>query len=347
MASDLDTFMATMVASSPPVSVARAVALAREHYGLEARAERLTGERDENFRMTAADGAQYVLKIANAAEDPLVTGLPIAALRHVENTDAALPCPRVVPARNGSAPVRFRDDAGVERVAYLLTYLRGTPLAATRRSRRQRAACGRVGGRLSCALRGFAHPAAERMLIWDVRHAAQLTRLLAEVPDFPCRQSADEVLARVVPDLETLLPRLRQQVVHNDLNPRNILVDPTDEACVTGVIDFGDLSHTALIADVAVAAADLMPEDCAADVRYARASIRDIAIAYHESVPLLEEELAVLGTLVAARLVANLVVPAWHVRKNPGGGHFVALEADFVRARLEIARGLLLEDISL
>jgi Ser/Thr protein kinase RdoA (MazF antagonist) len=347
MASDMDTFMATMVASSQPVSVAQAVALAREHYGLEVRAERLTGERDENFRITAADGAQYVLKIANATEDAQVTALPIAALRHVETADATLPCPRVVPAESGTVPVRFRDEAGLERVAYLLTYVRGTPLAATRRSPQQRAACGRVGGRLTRALHGFAHPAAQRLLIWDVRHAAQLADLLAQVPDFPCRESANEVLSRIVPDLESRLPRLRQQVVHNDLNPRNILVDPDEQACVTGVIDFGDLIHTALIADVAVAAADLMPEECEADVRCARAAIRDIAIAYHEMMPLLEDELAVLGTLVAARLVANVVVPAWHVRKNPDGGHFVTPAVDFVRARLEIARGLLLEEMRL
>ena len=343
MANDMDTFMATMVAASQPVVIEHAGILAREHYGLEARAERLTGERDENFRLSGPDGAQYVLKIANAAEDPVVTGLPAAALRHVERTDAALPCPRVVPTRTGSTQVRFRDEAGGERIAYLLTYLRGKLLGATLRSQRQRTACGRIAGRLSLALRGFAHPAAHRTLIWDVRHAAQIARLLAEIPDFPCRERADALLARVVPALESRLPRLRQQVVHNDLNPRNILVDPADEASVTGIIDFGDIAHTALIADVAVAAADLLPEDCA-DLPYAAASIRDIAIAYHESVPLLEEEFAMLGLLVTARLLANLVVPAWHLHRNPGGGHYAALETDFVRARLGIARRLLHED---
>jgi len=184
------------------------------------------------------------------------------------------------------------------------------------------------------------------MLIWDLRHTAQLAGLLAQVPDFPCRQSVNDVLSRIVPDLESRLPRRRQQVVHNDLNARNILVDPDQVARVTGVIDFGDLTDTALIADVAVAAADLLPEDCAADVD-ARAAIRDIAIAYHEVMPLLADELALLGTLVAARLMANLVVPAWHVSKNPGGGHFVAPAPDFVRARLEIARGLLREEMRL
>src|SRR5256885_11683247 len=36
----------------------------------------------------------------------------------------------------------------------------------------------------------------------------------------------------------------------------NLLVDPDDEAVIVGVIDFGDVVHTALIADVAIVAAD-------------------------------------------------------------------------------------------
>ncbi len=133
-------------------------------------------------------------------------------------------------------------------------------------------------------------------------------------------------------------------MVHNDLNPLNVLVEPADETRVSGIIDFGDLTHTALIADVAVTAAEQIPEDCGDDGGRARASILDVAIAYHESTPLHEEELAMLGTLVAARLAANLVVHEWHVHHNPGGGHYAPLEADFIRARLAIARDVSRED---
>src|SRR6185437_6751231 len=106
-----------------------------------------------------------------------------------------------------------------------------------------------------------------------------------------------------------------QQIVHNDLNPRNILVDPQDESRVIGIIDFGDLTHTALIADVAVAGAELIPPGCA-DAAAARGCVLDVARAYHECVPLLASELAILGTLVAARLAMNIVVHEWHVAHN-------------------------------
>jgi hydroxylysine kinase len=345
MTNDVDSFMATMVAHSR-LPIAKAVALVKEHYDLETRAIRLTGERDENFKLSAADGSAYVLKIANAAEERAVGDLLTAALQHVERTDPTFPCPRVVPGRGGHTCVSFIDASGAQRTARLLTYLPGELLGATGRSREQRAACGRIAGRLTKALRYFAHPAARRALIWDVRHAAQVRVLLAQLPDRAYREAADEVLGCVAAAIESRFPRLRQQVVHNDLNPRNILVDPTDEARVTGIIDFGDLTHTALIADVAVAAADLLPQDCSPG-SCARAAIGDVASAYHESAPLLSEELAMLAPLVAARLVANVVVPDWHMHHNPAGGHYAALDPDFIRLRLEIARELLLEEIRL
>lgn len=337
--------MATMVAQARSVPADGAVALVRERYGFEGGVRRLTGERDENFRLSAPGGAEYVLKIANPAEDPAVTELPVAALLHIEHTDPGFPCPRVVRTNDGNTHVRFSDPDGVERIACLLTYLPGKLLGKSLRSPPQRAACGRIAGRLTQALAGFGHRAAHRAVVWDVRHAAYLRRLLEQLPDVPWRRRAAEVLERIVPVIDTRLPDLRRQVVHNDINPLNLLVDPVDEARVTGVIDFGDITHTALIADVAVAAAELIPQECP-DASQARACARDVAFAYHESAPLRPEELALLGTLVAARLLMNVVVHEWHVHHNPSNDHYASLETDFIGTRLGIAAQMSIEEIT-
>ena len=345
-ASDLDAFMATMVAQSRPLPEERARALARERYGLDAAATRLTGERDENFRLTASDGTAYVLKIANSGESAAVTDLQIGALVHLRRTDVALPVPRILPTLAGEDQVRFADSAGSERTARILTYLPGRLLAESVRSSAQRAACGRLGGRLSRALASFDHPAAGRAVIWDVRHVGHLSRLLEQMPRFPLRAIARRVLARIAPRVEAQLPTLRQQVVHNDLNPRNLLVDPAAESRVLGVIDFGDLTRTALIADVGVAAAELIPSDCG-DWASARECVHELARGYHECVPLSRAELAILGTLVAARLLMNVVVHEWHVHHNPSSRHFAPLDPEFMRARLELADRLLAEEFHL
>lgn len=346
MADDLDAFMATMVAHSNPVPLGQAVAIVRERYGLEADATRLTGERDENFRLTPRDGTEYVLKIANAAESAAATDLQIAALLHIESVESELPVPRILRTREGDDRVRFEDASGVERTARILSYLPGRLLEGSIPSSRQRAACGRLGGRLSRALSGFEHPAARRAVIWDVRHVGYLSRLLGQMPGFAFRSRAIGLLERLVPEVDTRFPTLRQQVVHNDLNARNILLDPHDESRIIGIIDFGDLTRTALIADVAVAGAELIPPDCV-DAATARGCVLDVARAYHESTPLLATELAALGSLVAARLAMNIVVHEWHVAHNPSSRHFAALDAEFIRARLALANGLLEEELRL
>jgi Ser/Thr protein kinase RdoA (MazF antagonist) len=346
MVTDLHDFMATMVASSPPVPLESAVALARDRYGLEVQATRMTGERDENFRLSAAD-SEYVLKIAHPAEDPEVTELLTAVLLHLEASAPRLPCPRVVRTAAGETRVRVLDPAGRERTARILTYLPGQLLASTTGSAQQRRSCGLIAGRLTQALYAFRHPAARRVVIWDVRHAAQVRRLLDELPDFPHARAAAELLEHLIPRIEAGLPALRHQIVHNDINPLNVLVDPSDQTRVIGIIDFGDLTYTALIADVAVTAAEQIPTDCGDDAMCARAAVLDIARAYHESAPLRAAELAMLGTLTAARLAANLVVHEWHLRHNPSSGHHKPLEPEFIRARLAVARHLSRQEFEL
>lgn len=346
MTDELDSFMATMVAHSNPLSIEQAVALARERYGLEADATRLTGERDENFKLSARDGREYVLKIANPAEGAAATDLQMAALLHLERAEPELPVPRILRTPEGHAQVSFEDASGVERTARILKYLSGRLLGDSAPSSRQRAACGRFGGRLSRALVGFEHPAAQRAVIWDVRHVGYLPRLLEQMPSFAFRSSALELLGRVVPQVDARFPMTRRQVVHNDLNPRNILVDPQNESRIIGIIDFGDLTHTALIADVAVAGAELIPPDCADPVA-ARECVLDVTRAYQERTPLLASELAILGSLVAARLAMNIVVHEWHVDHNPSSRHFAALDPDFIRARLGLADRLLDEEFRL
>lgn len=346
MTHDLDAFMATMVAQSRPVPDQCAVALARERYGLKAAARRLTGERDENFKLALAAGEEYVLKIANTAESTTVSDLQTAALLHLQRVDAALPVPRVLRALDGEVQVRFADPAGIERTARILSYLPGRLLAESAPSSAQRTACGRLGGRLSRALGTFDHPAAERAVIWDVRQVGYLARLLEQMPSFPFHASAGRLLARLLPQVEAGLSSMRRQIVHNDLNPRNLLVDPADDSRLLGVIDFGDLTSTALIADVGVAAAELIPLDCG-DPLGARACVSDVARGYHQSLPLSRPELALLGTVVAARLLMNVVVHEWHVHHNPSSGHFAPLDPQFMRMRLELADRLLAEEFHL
>ena len=186
---NLDAFMATMVAHEVAVDVADVEKLARTHYGLNGTATRLTGERDENFKLSCVDGAQYVLKLANGAEDASSGDLPIAALLHLERVDPRFPCPRVVRTREGDTQCWYEDGSGARRAIRVLTYMPGKTLRSSTRSRAQRIAYGLMAARLGLALRDFTHPAARRPLIWDLRHVGKTLQLLGELPDLAERDT--------------------------------------------------------------------------------------------------------------------------------------------------------------
>ena len=72
----------------PPAEAEQIVA---DHYGIRGTASPLTSERDHNFRIAASDGKEYVFKISNAAEDPLIAEFQVEALLHIARVDATLP----------------------------------------------------------------------------------------------------------------------------------------------------------------------------------------------------------------------------------------------------------------
>jgi len=318
-----------------PLSTAAAESLVREHYGIAVRAERLTGERDENFRLRNDHGADYVLKVSSPAESGEIASLQIAALRHLELTDPALPCPRLARSKAGQVQIRVTSTEHGARTAFLCSFLPGRLLFGSTRSPEQQAACGRLLARLGHALRSFEHAASRRELVWDLRQLPGLRQVCAEVPELMHAQFIAGFLERFASKISPRLSVLRRQFVHNDFNARNILVDPADEARITGVIDFGDAVHTALIADVAVGVIGQLATPENADD-----AIHEFVRAYGEVEPLTTEELTILPWLIAGRIVQNVVMTSWHRAHNPSSGHFDGFDASYFEWRLALAQRL-------
>jgi Ser/Thr protein kinase RdoA (MazF antagonist) len=98
---------------------------------------------------------------------------------------------------------------------------------------------------------------AGRELLWDVKHNSRLRPLLKHIEDDQRRELVQRLLDKFQEKTEPLLPKLRSQVIFNDLNPDNVLIfDGTDR--VSGFIDFGDIVYSPLVVDIAVGAAYLL-----------------------------------------------------------------------------------------
>jgi hydroxylysine kinase len=302
--------------------------LAAEHYGLEVTAHRLDSERDQNFRLTTPDGRHYVLKIANPAEERAVTNLQTGALLHLAAADPSLPIPRIFPAQNGAHELAVAFDDDSTRMVRLLSYMDGIPMHTVKGSAALRGDLGQCAARLAKGLRNFWHAGANHKLLWDLQHAAELRSLIDAVPA-DRRGLVDVCLgnfeARVLP----VLPQLHRQPVHNDLNPHNIVVDPVHHERISGIIDFGDLTLTARINDLAIAAAYQV-----ADSDDPLAPACELIAAYHAAAPLDPIEFDILFTLMATRMAMTVAISSWRAHRHPENRDYILRNNDAAWARL-------------
>lgn len=295
-----------MTADQPRLSVAEAAALASMHFGLAGRFDPLTSERDQNFRLTAADGQVYVFKIANAAEPHEVTNFQTEALAFVARSDPGLPVQRVIAADDGRLEIPLASGS----IVRLLTWLDGTPLHAVARAPALRRDVGATAARLTRALEGFRHPADGHDLIWDIRNAARLRPLLMSVPEPELRGRCATALDRFDEVVAPALSALPWQVVHADFNPHNLLVDPTATR-ITGILDFGDMVRTPRICDLAVAASyQIDPGD-------PLTTLCDVVLGWHSVLPLLPGERVLIPDLVMMRMVTSIVLSNWRAARQP------------------------------
>ena len=300
------------LASPPPVfSIPQAEELARDYFGLVGTASPLTSERDANFRIRNARGS-HVLKIANPAEAAEVTNLQTMALLHIERVDPGMPVQRVLPSVHGRHEEILRDGAGRPMVLRLFSYLEGEPLATVTRTAAQRRAIGTALARLGLALRDLSHPAAGHELVWDIKHASRLRQYLPYIEGDDRRAMVERVLTAFDTHVQPAMPSLRWQFVHADLNPSNVLVKKDRQDEIAGVLDFGDLVHTPLVNDLAVASSYQLALE-----GNPLADAGDFIRAYHETNPLTATELDLLYDLIAARMATTACITSWRAARYP------------------------------
>jgi 4-aminobutyrate aminotransferase-like enzyme/Ser/Thr protein kinase RdoA (MazF antagonist) len=285
---------------SPRFALEEARVLARERFGVDGVAGELGSHQDQNVLIDGPSG-RFVLKIANAAFGEAELDLQNRAMVHLGER-LPLEVPRPCPALNGSEIVAVERE-GVTYLLRLVTFIEGEPLIdAQHLAPPVLFALGKVAGLVARSLEDFEHPAAERAMQWDPRHIGAVAEALApQVGDPRRRALASELAAASAAAIELIAPRLRRQIVHCDVTDWNVIGrrDASGRSMPCGVIDFGDVTHSLRVCELAVAASIAYghePDDpiCAA---------AEIVRGFDAVCPLDEAELEVLPHLIAARAV--------------------------------------------
>ncbi|MGD9998415.1 MAG: aminotransferase class III-fold pyridoxal phosphate-dependent enzyme [Ilumatobacteraceae bacterium] len=278
----------------------------------------LGSERDQAFMLLDRAGARLaVMKISNPAESPETLDMEMLVVDHAARTDPGLPIARpwCVPGLSGEAAAdhraEWRSTAGTQwvRIYDVMPGLaRGD---ATGLSDRALVEWGATTARLARALRGFIHPRAIRTMPWDVQHAAATRPMLATIGDADVRGLVEHVLDHFDDHVAPRWPGLRAQVVHGDLTIDNALIDA--DGSITGIIDFGDMSHTALLVDLASVLDSLATARDGDEIFRVARLVLD---GYQRITPLDTDELAMVGHLWATRLAVGVAIASWRTAEG-------------------------------
>lgn len=288
-------------------------------YGLAGELTPLPGEEACNAALRTRAG-DFVLKVLPSSHAPDLADLQAAAFEHAAAADPELPVPALVRTRGGERWARLRTADG-DRAALVTSFLPGRAFADVSPVRDDLLhATGRTLARLDRALADFAHPASSRTLRWDLLQAAWIGDELTAVEDAARRRLVERVHERFVREWGPRLHRVRRQVVHGDANDQNVLVTTSADgsARVSGLIDFGDLCSTALVADAAIAAtyASLRADEPVL-------AIAQVIAGFDEVTPLDDDELALVLPCVLTRLAVSVTTAA--VRRRDGTADDYAL----------------------
>ena len=292
-----------MVRTAPKVSLSAAEDIAREVYGLQARAEILPSERDANFLLRDGAGSGFVLKIANSEETSAILEMQNEAISRLRTAAAGLVWPRLIASRQGEQITKRGGN-----FVRLLTWIDGVCLAEVQpHSAALLASLGRALASMDAALAGFDHPAAHREFHWDIRRA-DMAR-----PHVHLLSPAQRALVEPVFEAWERLDwsRLPSSVIHGDANDYNVLVDAAG-ARVVSVLDFGDMVYSATAANLAVALAYIM-----LGKQDPIAAAAQVAAGYQSVRPLSEPEIDALYTLACVRLAMSVCYCAWQTAEAP------------------------------
>jgi 4-aminobutyrate aminotransferase-like enzyme len=304
----------------PAFDAVDAVGIAATTFGIAASAARdLGSERDQAFALLGADGEPIaVMKVSNAAEDPATLDMEALAVAHVATVDAALPVARprrVDAAAEPHDPASYRARFTAAAASHWVRMYDFLPGHARQDARqlgdRAIGSWGEAAARLARALRSFVHPRAIRVMPWDVQHSARARHMLGAIREPSWRDAVERSLDAFEAHVLPRWPELRAQVIHGDLTLDNALVD--DHGEIAAIVDFGDMSHSALVADIA-SLLDSLTTGRSGDesFRVARLTLDG----YQRITPLEPVELDLLGFVWAARAAITIAIGAWRAAEG-------------------------------
>jgi 4-aminobutyrate aminotransferase-like enzyme len=283
--------------------------LLQTEFGLkEVEIKKLNGYDNVNY-LVKTNTAKYIFKTYSI--DSELNDLVIAeneTLLFLQKSDKNK-YPRPIQFINGSF-VKNLNIGGEIRICRMLSYIEGELLGDVKHSKELFQSFGIFLAEMDLSLQKFKnYTISARQWEWDLVYLDLNTKYIDDIPNAKDKNTVSYFFQQFEENVRPLLPELRKQIIHGDANDWNVL---TKNGTVSGIIDFGDLCHSLLINELAIAIAYAC---------YDKENPLDWALiiikSYHSKFPIQENEIKVLYYLIAARLVVSVCNSAHSKKLNP------------------------------
>ena len=195
-------------------------------------------------------------------------------------------------------------------VVRLLSFLNGTFLGDINQTKKILESLGSFTAEMNKAILDYEDLyISSRVWQWDIQHIHLNKKFIKDIESFRDRKLVNYFLQQFDEVVIPILPNLRKSIIHNDLNEWNILCN---DKGVTGVIDFGDIAHTQLVNEVAIAMTY-----GAYDKHDPITNSSYILSSYHKKLPLNNDEISILYYLITAKLCMSVCNSAYSRKINP------------------------------
>jgi len=216
-------------------------------------------------------------------------------------------------------PIQFTDGSfvktlkidGEETICRMLSFLGGKFLGEITHTESLFQSFGIFLAQMDIKLQKFnSYTIMARQWEWDIQYLNLNKKYIVDIPNAKDRNTVNFFFQQFEENVTSLLPELRKQIIHNDANEWNVMVRDGE---ISGIIDFGDLAHSPLINELAVA----ITYSCF-DKENPLEWASIILKSYHSQLPIEEKEIKVLYYLIAAGLSISVCNSAHSRKINPG-----------------------------
>ncbi len=291
--------------------------LLEQYYHLKGQLKTLVGYDDRNFLLTTNEGQKFIVKLNSIIADApfLQTQNQLfEQLQAYQSPD--FQTATVSKSIDGRQIIPITLADGTPYLMRVLSFIEGQFLADVPHNVAMLRSFGHFLALLDQRLETADHtPLLHRRMVWDLLYFMDNEAFLPYLTDARERKIVHYFLLQFKYFIEKPLQKLRKRFIHNDANDFNVL---TNGGKVTGIIDFGDIVYSPLINELAIALAYILMRK--------KEPIKvtcEILTAYHEVLPLQEEELALLYYLIVARLCTSVVQAAYSKTLQPDNTEYL------------------------